>query len=89
MLQKVVPLYSILHFLYPSNSAAWTYQAKAKHKAQIFTYNGGQGLTKPHGEQLWAFDADEVCLALIGNGFGQQCLTTPCSKLEIRVEKHC
>lgn len=33
-------------------------------------------LSKPHGEQLWSFDGDEVCLALVGDGFGQQSLTT-------------
>lgn len=36
----------------------------------------GLRLSKPHGEQLWAFDGDEVCLALVGNGFGQQSLPT-------------
>ena len=36
-------------------------------------------LTKPHGEQLRALDADEVGLALVGNGLCQQRLTTACS----------
>lgn len=36
----------------------------------------GLRLSKPHGEQLRSFDGDEICLALIGDGFGQQSLTT-------------
>lgn len=36
----------------------------------------GLRLSKPHGEQLRSFDRDEICLALIGDGFGQQSLTT-------------
>lgn len=36
----------------------------------------GFGLSEPHGEQLRSFDRDEICLALIGDGFGQQSLTT-------------
>ena len=36
-------------------------------------------LTKPHGEQLWALDADEVGLALIGDGLGQQRLSAACT----------
>lgn len=30
----------------------------------------GLGLSKPHGEQLWALDGDEIGLAFIGNGLG-------------------
>lgn len=33
------------------------------------------GLSKPHGEKLRSFNGDEVGLALIGNGLGQQGLT--------------
>ena len=36
----------------------------------------GFRLSKPHGQQLWALDGDEVGLTLIGNSFGQQCFTT-------------
>lgn len=36
----------------------------------------GLRLSKPHGEQLRSFDRDEICLALVGNGFGQKSLTT-------------
>ena len=36
----------------------------------------GLGLSKPHGEQLRTLDGDEVGLALVGNGFGQEGLTT-------------
>ena len=32
--------------------------------------------TKPHSQQFWTFDGDEIGLALVGNGFCQQCLTT-------------
>lgn len=34
------------------------------------------GFSKPHGEQFWALDWDEIGLALIGNGLGQQGFTT-------------
>lgn len=36
----------------------------------------GFRLSKPHGKQFWALDGNEVCLAFIGNGFGQKRLTT-------------
>lgn len=36
----------------------------------------GFWLSKPHGEQFWPLDGNEVCLAFVGNGFGQKCLTT-------------
>ena len=36
----------------------------------------GLRLPKPHGEQLRTLDGDEVGLALISNGFGQQCFPT-------------
>lgn len=39
-------------------------------------------LSKPHREQLRSFDGDEICLALIGNGFGQQSLTTTRGTIE-------
>lgn len=42
----------------------------------------GLGLSEPHGEQLGSFDGDEVCLALVGNGFGQQSLTTTRGTIE-------
>ena len=32
-------------------------------------------LSEPHGEKLRSFDGDEVGLALVGNGLGQQGLT--------------
>ena len=35
----------------------------------------GLALTKPHGQQLWTFDWDEIGLALVGDGFGQQSFT--------------
>lgn len=35
----------------------------------------GLGLTEPHCEQLGTLDADEVGLALVGNGLGEQGLT--------------
>ncbi len=34
------------------------------------------GFSKPHGEQFWALDWDEIGLALIGNCLGQQGFTT-------------
>jgi len=37
----------------------------------------GLGLPKPLGEQLGALDGDEVGLALVGNGLGQQGLAAP------------
>ena len=37
-------------------------------------------LAKPHGQQLGALDADEVGLALVGNGLGQQRLAAACNK---------
>lgn len=42
----------------------------------------GLGFAKPHGEQLGPLDGDEVCLAFIGNGFSQQCLTTARGPIE-------
>lgn len=36
----------------------------------------GLRFSKPHGEKLRSLDGDEICLALVGNGFGQQSLTT-------------
>lgn len=42
----------------------------------------GFRLSEPHGEQLRSFDRDEICLALIGNGFGQQSLTTTWGAVE-------
>lgn len=42
----------------------------------------GLRLSKPHGEQLGSFDGDEVCLALVGNGFGQQSLTAARGPIE-------
>lgn len=36
----------------------------------------GLRLSEPHGKQLRPLDGDEVGLALVGNGFGQQSLTT-------------
>lgn len=42
----------------------------------------GLRLSKPHGEQLRSLDGDEVCLALVGNGFGQQSLTTTRGTIE-------
>lgn len=41
-------------------------------------------LSEPHGEQLGSFDGDEICLALVGDGFGQQSLTATRGT----VEKH-
>ena len=32
----------------------------------------GLGLTEPHRKQLWALDRDEVGLALVGDGLGEQ-----------------
>merc|ERR1719352_223940 len=40
------------------------------------------GLSKPHGQQLWTLDGDEVGLALIGNGLGEQGLTTTRGSVE-------
>ena len=42
----------------------------------------GFGLSKPHGEQLWAFDRDEVGLALIGDGLRQESFTTTRGSVE-------
>lgn len=42
----------------------------------------GLRLSKPHGEQLRSFDRDEIRLALVGNGFSQQCLTTSRGTIE-------
>ena len=36
-------------------------------------------LTKPHSQQFRTLDTDEVGLALISNGLGQQGLSTPCN----------
>jgi hypothetical protein len=36
----------------------------------------GLGLAEPHRKQLGALDADEVGLALVGDGLGQQRLPT-------------
>ena len=35
----------------------------------------GLGLSEPHGQQLGALDRDEVGLALVGDGLGEQRLT--------------
>ena len=34
------------------------------------------GLSKPHGQQLWPLDGDEVGLTLVSNGLSQQRFTT-------------
>lgn len=36
----------------------------------------GLRLSKPHGEHLGAFNGHKVCLALVGDGLGQQGLST-------------
>lgn len=36
----------------------------------------GLALTEPHGQELGTLDGDEIGLALVGNGLGQQGLTT-------------
>ena len=42
----------------------------------------GLRLPNPHGEQLRTLDGDEVGLALISNGFGQQCFPTARRSIE-------
>mmetsp|Transcript_5471 Transcript_5471/g.9487 ORF Transcript_5471/g.9487 Transcript_5471/m.9487 type:complete len:583 (+) Transcript_5471:685-2433(+) len=42
----------------------------------------GLGLTEPHGEELGALDRDEVGLALVGDGLGEQGFTAPRRSVE-------
>jgi hypothetical protein len=45
----------------------------------FFKHIANIGFTFPHpfGQQLWAFDADEIAFALIGHRFREQRLPTP------------
>lgn len=42
----------------------------------------GLGLSEPHGEHLRAFNGHKVCLALVGDGLGQQGLSTARGAIE-------
>lgn len=71
-----VQYYNLLHIFYlilsaPKSCNKLKYSHLVKDLSDV-----GLRFSKPHGEQLRSFNGDEICLALVGNGFGQQSLTT-------------